>query len=350
MTFAVAPPIKPMLAKVSEQIPRGDGWIYEPKWDGFRTLVFRDGNELHLRSRNDRPMNRYFPEVAEMLLKGLPERCVVDGEIILPTPSGLDFDALQLRLHPAASRVQLLAGETPASFVAFDLLAHGSKDLRAAPLHARQDTLDNVLDAAIPATVEEPATKAGPCLFLTPRTTDPDEAERWFESLERLRLEGIIAKRLDLPYVAGERVMIKVKHRRTADCVIVGYRSHKQGGVGSLLLGLYDGDDLRYIGHTSSISTAERHKLLELLEPLHKESPFEGDWGPGGPSRWSQGRESEWHSIDPVLVCEVSYDYMQAGQRFRHAARFLRWRDDKRPEECTFDQVRGLTNLTNLTV
>jgi ATP-dependent DNA ligase len=340
MSLVVAPPIKPMLAKVSEQIPRGDGWIYEPKWDGFRTLVFRDGAQLWLRSRNDRPMNRYFPEVDEMLQAGLPERCVVDGEIILPTERGLDFDALQLRLHPAASRVQLLAGQTPASFVAFDLLAEGSTDLRGLPLQARQEKLDEVLDAATPSTPTEPATRVGPCLYLTPRTTDPDEAQRWFEELERLGLDGIIAKRIDLPYVAGERVMVKVKHRRTADCVVVGYRVHKHGGVGSLLLGLYDDRELRYIGHTSSFNAAGRRALLELLEPLRNESPFEGEWGPGGPSRWSQGRESEWHSIEPVLVCEVSYDYMQAGHRFRHAATFMRWRDDKRPEDCAFDQVR----------
>ncbi len=342
MPLPVGPPVKPMLAKIMQDIPRGAGWLYEPKWDGFRTLVFRDGDTIWLRSRNDRPMNRYFPEMEELLLRELPESCVLDGEIILPSPKGLDFDALQLRLHPAESRVNKLAGETPTSFVGFDILALGPDDLRPAPLRDRLDTLNRLFVRARPAVAREPATQPGPLFHLTPCTEDPDVAADWFENLERVHLDGVIAKRLDLPYAPGERVMIKIKHRRTVDCVVGGYRVHKHGGVGALLLGLYDGAQLRYVGHTSSFSAAERRELLELLEPIRNEGSFggEAEWGPGGPSRWSQGKESEWVSVEPKLVCEVSYDYMQAEYRFRHAARFLRWRDDKRPEECGFDQVR----------
>jgi ATP-dependent DNA ligase len=265
---------------------------------------------------------------------------VVDGEIILPSPDGLEFDVLQLRLHPAASRVRKLAEETPASFVVFDVLALGDDDLRPAPLRHRLDTLNRLFDQARPPIARDPATHAGPSFYLTPCTDDQDVAAEWFDDLERVGLDGIIAKRLELPYVSGERVMAKVKHRRTADCVVGGYRPHKQGGIGALLLGLYDGDVLRYVGHTSSLSTAARHELFDLLQPLRNEGTFGGDWGPGAPSRWSQGRETEWVSVEPKLVCEVSYDYMQSGYRFRHAARLIRWRDDKRPEECTFDQVR----------
>lgn len=340
MRLLFGPPVDPMLAKVQEGIPRGDGWIYEPKWDGFRTIVFRDGGDVHLRSRRDRPMNRYFPEVERVLTDGLPERCVVDGEIILATERGLDFDALQLRLHPAASRVELLAGETPASFVAFDLLAEGETDLRGRPLIERLTKLDAALAGAKPRTAAEPATTTGPRLFITPRTSDPDEAARWFDELEVVGLDGIIAKRADLRYVPGERVMVKVKHRRTADCVVGGYRLHKAGGVGSLLLALYNDGELRYVGHTSSFKANERRELLELLKPLEDSSHFGFGRSPGGPSRWQSEKDAEFVPVKPALVCEVSYDFMQGDWRFRHAATFLRWRDDKRPEECTFEQVR----------
>ena len=340
MTLPINPPVKPMLAKVQEGIPRGDGWIYEPKWDGFRTIVFRDGSEAKLRSRNDRPMNRYFPEVEELALAALPERCVVDGEIILPSPTGLEFDVLQLRLHPAASRVRKLARETPASLVVFDILAHEDRDLREEPLRERLRALTGLLGSSRPEAAREPATQPGPRLHLTPCTEDADVAAEWFDDLEKVGLDGIIAKRLELPYAPGERVMVKIKHRRTADCVVGGYRPHKHGGVGALLLGLYDDGALRYVGHTSSFSASERRELLELLEPLRNEGTFGGEWGPGGPSRWSQGRDTEWVSVEPKLVCEVSYDYVQSGHRFRHAATFIRWRDDKRPDECLFDQVR----------
>jgi ATP-dependent DNA ligase len=340
MALSVQPPIKPMLAKVKEEIPRGEEWVYEPKWDGFRSLVYRDGKDLLLRSRNDRPMNRYFPEIEELLLRELPDSCVVDGEIILPSPTGLEFDVLQLRLHPAASRVNKLAEETPASFVIFDVLAQGKDDLRPAPLRDRLAKLDELFDQNRPPVARDPATQPGPTFHLTPCTDDPDVAADWFDDLEKVGLDGIIAKRLGLPYSPGERVMVKIKHKRTADCVVGGYRPHKHGGVGALLLGLYEGDELHYVGHTSSFSAAERRELLELLEPMRNEATFGGDWGPGAPSRWSQGKEAKWVSVEPKLVCEVSYDYMQSGYRFRHAATFIRWRDDKRPEECLFDQVR----------
>lgn len=342
MPLPFGPPLKPMLAKIQDQIPRGDGWIYEPKWDGFRALVFRDGAKIYIASRNDRPLGRYFPEIERLLLKELPDVCVLDGEIILPSPDGLEFDVLQLRLHPAASRVNKLAEETPASFVVFDVLAHDEVDLRKAALRERLQKLNEVLDRSRPAVARDPATKPGPKLYLTPCTEDPDVAADWFDDLEKVGLDGIIAKRLDLNYIPGERAMVKVKHRRTADCVIVGYRAHKQGGIGSLLLGLYDDGKLRYIGHTSALSAAARREFFDLLQPLRMGAThFEGEWGPGGPSRWSQGRETEWVAVSPKLVCEVSYDYMQSGYRFRHASRLLRMRDDKRPEECTFDQVQA---------
>ena len=347
MTLPVAPPIKPMLAKVKEDIPRGEEWIFEPKWDGFRTLAFKDGKHVDLRSRRDRPMNRYFPEMETLLREKLPETCVVDGEIIMPSPDGLDFDALQLRLHPAESRVNKLAAETPTSFVVFDVLAHGKEDLRAAPLSERLERLTDLFGTSRPAVARDPSTTPGSTFSLTPCTDDPDIAVEWFDDLEKVHLDGIIAKRLSLPYCEDERVMIKIKHRRTADCVVGGYRAHKNGGIGALLLGLYDNGVLHYVGHTSSFSAAERRELFDMLQPMRTaEGTFSfggedvGDWGPGGQSRWSAGKEQEWFSVEPKLVCEVSYDYMQSGVRFRHAARFHRWRDDKAPEECTFDQVR----------
>lgn len=340
MTLPFGPPIAPMLAKTQESIPRDDGWVYEPKWDGFRTIVFRDGDDLFLRSRRDRPLNRYFPEVERVLADGLPDPCVLDGEIVLATDMGLDFDSLQLRLHPAASRVGLLAEQTPATFVAFDLLGLEG-DMRMLPLSERLEALDRALDAARPPTARDVATTKGPCLYLTPRTVDADEAAGWFDDLERVGLDGIIAKRLDLRYVPGERVMVKVKHRRTADCVVAGYRVHKDGkGIGSLLLGLYDDRRLHYVGHTSSFKAAERRELLERLAPLRTEHSFEGEGGPGGPSRWRPEQDTEFVALRPELVCEVAYDFMQGDWRFRHATTFLRWRDDKRAEECTIDQVR----------
>lgn len=348
MPLPVSPPLKPMLAKTAEEIPRGDDWIYEPKWDGFRTLVFRDGKTLELRSRNDRPLNRYFPEMEQLLLDTLPPKVVLDGEIILPSPDGTQFDDLQQRLHPAASRVNKLAAETPTSFVAFDVLAVDKQSLLDTPLRDRVATLSELFGTSRPKVARDPATTPAPRFYLTPCTDDADLATEWFDDLEKVKLEGIIAKKLSLPYQPGDRVMLKIKHRRTADCVIGGFRRHKQGGVGSLLLGLYDDGVLHYVGHTSSLSAAMRKEFEQTLEPMRTaKGTFSfggedvGDWGPSGQSRWSAGKEEqEWISVTPTLVCEVSYDFVQSGARFRHAARLLRMRDDKNPEECTFDQVR----------
>lgn len=352
MSLPIKPPVKPMLAKIQQDIPRGDDWVYEPKWDGFRTVVFRDGDEVDLRSRRDRPMNRYFPEIEELLRGCLPAACVVDGEIILPSPNGLAFDTLQLRLHPAESRVRKLAAETPASFVVFDVLAHDGEDLRPLLLSERLERLTSLFSSSRPDVAREPATMPGSTFHLTPCTDDPELAAAWFDDLEKVHLDGIIAKRLSLPYREDERVMIKIKHRRTADCVVGGYRAHKQGGVGSLLLGLYDAEGvLHYVGHTSSFGAKQRFELFDQLQSLRNVGTFyatseqsgeaeQAEWGPGGQSRWSQGKEQEWFSVEPKLVCEVSYDFMQSGVRFRHAARFHAWRPDKAPEDCTFEQVR----------
>ncbi|MEX2394256.1 MAG: ATP-dependent DNA ligase [Actinomycetota bacterium] len=343
MTLPVRPPVKPMLAKIFEVMPEGDDWIYEPKWDGFRTLVFRDGDDIELRSRKDRPMNRYFPEMESLLLERLPERCVLDGEIIIPSDEGLQFEWLQLRLHPAESRVKKLAAETPTSFVGFDVLAIGDEDLRTAPLSERLARLTDLFGADRPDVARDPATTPGSRFYLTPCTDDASIAADWFEDLERVHLDGIIAKKLSLPYREDERVMIKIKHRRTADCVVIGFRRNPKGALVSLLLGLYEGEDLRYVGHTSSGSAADRKAAMEILAPLEAPAPasLEGDWGPGAQSRWSSGRpEYEWVSVEPKIVVEVSYDFMQGGYRFRHAARFMRWRDDKEPADCTFEQVQ----------
>lgn len=315
-----------MLARLEDQIPHGDGWLYEPKWDGFRALVFRDGDQLDLASRNAQPLARYFPELVDALEDALPSRCVVDGEIVVPGPRGLDFDALLQRVHPAESRIQKLAHETPASFVAFDLLALADDDLRPRPFSDRRRLLEQLL-------------RPHDQVRLTPQTDDLRVARRWFLRFEGAGLDGVVAKRAELPYVEDERVMVKVKHRRTAECVVGGYRRAKQGGVGSLLLGLYDAEGtLQYVGHTSSFSAKERKALLEKLGPLEGEESFGEGRAPGGPSRWNRGQSKEWVSVAPRLVCEVAFDHLQ-GERFRHAARFLRWRPDKPPGECTFDQL-----------
>ena len=338
MRLPLSPPTPPMLAKLEREIPRGDGWRYEPKWDGFRSIVYRDGDELFIESRDGRPLARYFPELVPVLSAALPDRCVVDGEIVVAVESGLDFDLLQMRLHPAASRVQKLAGETPSSFVAFDLLAEGEQDLTKEPLDSRRGRLEDALRGEAPDAAGrlQPLTSQ---VLLTPQTADPQEAERWFFELERLGLDGIIAKRAESPYTPGKRTMVKVKHRRTADCVVGGYRLAKSGdGVGSLLLGLFDGGGtLHFVGHTASFTAAQRRSLLSMLRPLEGEGGFGLGRAPGGPSRWT-GREAAWVPLSPTLVCEVSFDHLQ-GDRFRHAATFLRWRDDKPPAECRFDQL-----------
>ena len=331
-----------MLSAAADGLPAGDGWLFEPKWDGFRTLVFRDGDEILLQSRDERPMNRYFPELIAPLQAALPKRCVVDGEIVIVGSAGLDFEALLLRIHPAASRVKLLAEQTPTSYVAWDLLAIGDEDLREAPLEDRRARLDEVLgNAAAP-------------IHLSPTTRDRALAEDWFRRFEGAGLDGVMAKRLDAPYRAGERTMIKVKHSRTADCVVAGFRWHKNGPgtmVGSLLLGLYDdAGKLHHVGVTAAFTNIMRKKLVEELSPLRNnalenhpwrdwaEEMSEGQRMPGGASRWNRGKDLSWEPLRIERVCEVSYDHMQ-GTRFRHAAHFQRWRPDKRPQDCRYDQL-----------
>jgi ATP-dependent DNA ligase len=344
------PPIKPMLAKsVSwEQLEanaakgafggRGYGQ-FEPKWDGFRCIVFRDGDEVELGSRNERPLTRYFPDIVDAVKQALPQRCVVDGEIVIAQNGRLDFEALQLRLHPAESRVRKLAQETPAEFVAFDVLALGDKDLTETSFEQRRATLDANLTPT-------------DAVHLTPATTDDAIARQWFKDFEGAGLDGVIAKPLDLTYRQDERVMFKVKHERTADCVVAGFRWHKSGPVvGSLLLGLYDDNDaLRHVGVAASFPMARRKELVDELAPLRDQAatghPWydEKGWGPGGSaSRWNAGKDLSFEPLRPELVVEVAYDYME-GARFRHTAQFRRWRPDREPKSCTFGQLdRPLT-------
>lgn len=327
MALPFSPPLEPMLAQAQEAIPRGEGWIYEPKWDGFRTLVFLDEGRVHLCSRNGQPMERYFPEVVALAAAKLPPTCVVDGELVVAGPRGLDFEALQQRIHPAASRVAMLSKKTPASFVAFDLLALGAEDLRARPFTARREALLKVC----PSDAD---------LFPTPQTLDPEVAATWFHDFEGAGLDGVIARRGELPYVPGQRVMVKVKHGRTADCVVGGFRDGKAAGtVGSLLLGLYDAAGvLHHVGHTSSFKVKEKRELVEKLKPYLGGASFGEGRTPGAPSRWSSGEEKAWTPLRPELVCEVKFDYLQ-GDRFRHGATFVRWRPDKAPRDCTYEQL-----------
>lgn len=328
------PPLEPMLAKGVDAIPPGDEWLYEPKWDGFRALVFFDGSEIYLQSRDLKPLARYFPELEAGLKTALPGPLVLDGEVVVVTNDGLDFDALQMRIHPAESRVRLLAGQNPSSFVAFDLLATSDEDLRQAPFAERRTRLESVL-AGIGAPV-----------YLTPATHDVAMAQDWFERFEGAGLDGVIAKRLDEPYRPGARSMLKIKHLRTVDCVVGGYRWNRgeEGrSVGSLLLGLYDERGvLHHVGHTSSFKAQEKRELVSYLEP-YVSGDGDGDgFGkgrtPGEPSRWTGARDMTWTRLRPELVCEVTFDYLQ-GPRFRHAATFRRWRPDKPPTACTFDQI-----------
>jgi ATP-dependent DNA ligase len=327
--------MEPMLSAPGDGIPKGDGWEYEPKWDGFRTLVFRDGDEVALISRGARPMTRYFPEVLPAF-RGLREKqLVLDGELVVVARNGLDFGALQQRVHPADSRVRMLSEATPAWFIAFDLLAEGVSDLRKEPLGERRKRLERLLKGVKPP------------IFLTPYTRDQATAQSWFEQFEGAGLDGVMAKSWAGAYVPGKRLWVKVKHQRTADCVVIGWRKSNDGAsLGSLLLGLYDKKGtMHYVGHTSSFSAAERRELIAKLKPLATEIP-ESEWKanpgrmPGGPSRWSRGKqEAEWMAVRPELVCEVAYDKLEAGERFRHATRFLRWRTDKPPRKCGFDQI-----------
>lgn len=343
MDLPVMPPVRPMLAKSVSSIPRSAGLSYEPKWDGFRCVVFRDGDEVELGSRNDRPLTRYFPEVADLLRQALPQRCVVDGEIVVVTETGLDFDTLQLRLHPAASRVTKLAAETPASFVAFDLLALDDRDLTETPFLERRRLLESILDTAFAR------------LHLTPLTQDPEIAQDWFTRFEGAGFDGVMVKANDLPYEQDRRVMLKVKHERTADCVVAGFRWHKDGkGVGSLLLGLYDdAGNLHHVGVASSFTAARRIELIGELAP-YRENALDGhpwrDWAdaaaqsraegkmPGGISRWTGGKDLSWEALRPELVVEVRYEHLQSG-RLRHGGRLVRFRTDRTPASCTYAQL-----------
>src|ERR1035437_933177 len=327
MTLAVRPPLEPMLARAADDIPVGREWRYEPKWDGFRVIVFRDGDDVVLGSRKGQPLQRFFPEILEPLRATLPAQAVADGEIIIATSRGLDFDALQMRLHPAASRVARLAAETPATVILFDLLADGDQDLRGEPLVTRRERLLG-------------AVTGNARVALTPQTADHDEAAEWFTRYEGAGLDGLIAKPEESTYRSGERGWTKIKHLRTVDCVVGGYRMEvKGGGVGSLLLGLYDEEGvLHHVGHTSSFSAQEKRDLLTLLAPLEGGDSFGHGRTPGAPSRWSRDKDAAWTPLTPSLVCEVSFDHLQ-GQRFRHAARFLRWRDDRDPLTCTYAQL-----------
>lgn len=322
MAFPIEPPIDPMLSAAQDEIPARDGWLYEPKWDGFRALIFRDGDQVHIGSRNALPLARYFPEIVEIARAGLPRRCVIDGEIVIAGNSGLDFDALQLRLHPAASRVAKLSKEIPASFVAFDLLALDD-DLRGAPFAQRRAALVD-------------AVRATDDMFVTPQTGDREIAQDWFERFEGAGLDGLIAKRADGVYESGVRAMVKIKHRRTADCVLVGYRLNKAGdGIGSFMLGVYSDGEMHHIGYMSSFKAAERRAMLEQVQPL-----VLGSREGGTPSRWTQGKDTSWIELRPQLVAEVAYDHLQGGWRFRHGARFVRWRPDKDQTDCTDDQFQ----------
>lgn len=329
MTWPFRPPIETMEARVRETMPEPPGWAYEPKWDGFRAVAWSD--DIRLDSRNQRPLLRYFPELTPSL-RALPSGTVVDGEVVVVIDDVLSFDALQNRLHPAESRVRMLSEETPAQLVAFDLLAHGGEDLRRAPFSERRARLAELLGDLGP-----------PSWNLTPSTTDRDEAESWFTDFEAAGCDGIVAKALDRPYVSGKREMYKIKHRRDADCVVGGYRVHKDGDkIGSILLGLYnDVGDLHFIGHCSGFSDVDRVELLRRLEQIATAESFGGLEDvrvPGGESRWSAGKDLSWIPVQPGVVVQVSYDQLTGG-RFRHATRFERWRPDKDAADCTMEQL-----------
>lgn len=342
----MTPPVEPMLAKAATDLPDGDGWCYEPKWDGFRAIAFRDGGSVYIQSRDLKPLDRYFPDVHDALVRGLPDGAVVDGEVVIATPRGLDFDALQMRLHPAASRVEKLSRETPASFVAFDVLAADHEDLRRHPLAARRARLEALAPGFTPS------------MHLTPLTRDRALAADWLARFEGAGLDGVVAKHADAIYEPGRRTMVKIKHVRTADCVVAGFRWHKAGPethVGSLLLGLYDDAGvLQHVGVTSSFTMAMRQQLATELAPLRKDALREHPWRawaevsaagtrmPGGQSRWSAGKDLSWEPLRIERVCEVTYDHLQ-GNRFRHATVFRRWRPDKPQEHCRYDQLEVTT-------
>lgn len=344
MELPVQPPVLPMLAKRTDTIPSSGDWIFEPKWDGFRALIFRDGDELLLQSRDTKPLNRYFPELVEELLAALPQQCVLDGEIVIVREGALDFDALTLRIHPAASRVKTLAAAAPSSVVFFDLLSEGGDDLRDRPFAERRERLEALLG------------NARPPLHLTPATRDAKLATDWFNRFEGAGLDGVMCKLAGGHYEPNKRTMLKVKHERECDCVVAGFRWHKDGqdiAVGSLLLGLYNASgSLQHVGVCSSFTAAKRKELIELLAPYRENAlenhpwsswaaPADADAGrrmPGGQSRWSQGKDLSWVALRPELVAEVAYEHMQ-GDRFRHLAHFRRWRPDKAPAACTYEQL-----------
>jgi ATP-dependent DNA ligase len=346
VNLPVNPTVLPMLAKRVGQLPSVGGWIFEPKWDGFRALIFRDGDEILIQSRDEKPLNRYFPELLAPLRTALPTRSVLDGEIVVARDGALDFEALQLRIHPAASRVSLLAKEMPASIVFFDLLALGDRDLRTTPFRKRRQELESTLATAAPP------------IHLTPATTDLTLASDWFRRFEGAGLDGVVAKGVDSVYEPNKRTMLKIKHERECDCVVAGFRWHKKGErtlVGSLLLGLYDdAQALQHVGVCASFTEKTRRELVDYLAPYRKDALAAHPWKPwaeladpagdamqrmpGGQSRWSQGKDLSWEPLRPELVVEVAYDHMQ-GQRFRHTAQFRRWRIDKKPADCTFDQL-----------
>ncbi len=337
------PPVQPMLSKAIDDLPTESGFLYEPKWDGFRCIAFRDGDEVELGSRNERPLTRYFPEVVEAIRSNLPGRCIVDGEVVVATDAGLDFESLQLRIHPAESRVRKLAAEIPASFIGFDLLAVGDRSLMDEPFTERRLLLEDVFAGARPP------------VHLTPITASTDTAQDWFTRFEGAGLDGVIAKKGSLPYLPNERVMLKVKHHRTADCVVAGFRVHKSGdGVGSLLLGLYDdGAVLHHVGVASGFSAALRRQLAAEVEPLRENALDNHPWRewadmmahstaagrmPGAPSRWNAKKDLSWEPVRVERVVEVGFSQLQAG-RLRHATKFLRWRPDRDPRSCTYDQL-----------
>ena len=335
-----------MLAKRVSELPSEGDWIFEPKWDGFRALVFRDGDEILIQSRDEKPLERYFPELLEPLRSALPARCVLDGEIVIVKDNELDFDLLQLRLHPAASRINLLSRQTPSSFVFFDLLCVGDRDLREDPFHTRRRELESLISSTPPP------------IHLTPATDDRSIAADWFRRFEGAGLDGVIAKDKSGTYEPNKRVMLKVKHERDCDCVVAGFRWYKKGDrtlIGSLLLGLYDDQGtLQHVGVCSSFSMEKRKKMAEFLQPYRENALANHPWKawaehgadpdagmgrmPGGQSRWSQGKDLSWEPLRPELVVEVAYDHLQ-GDRFRHIAQFRRWRADKKPADCTYAQL-----------